>query len=369
MLPDPRLGLSCPQGGEFYVCKDAKTKFVGCCDTDPCESGTGICDPTHIKPAAFDAEAASLILPQSCDGQSHNFKTGLWYSCSATNPTFLGCCSLNPCHENGCGTNDLVAAALSGNATHAAPFLGPVPDSITTEGPSATPTTSIEQTSSTSTATQETGTPTATQGTDDDSGTRGNSRRDILVAVPTTAVILLAIALFLYIRILRQRKKSKDQERARNIPLEPPTTPQGVLKTVPYIPSSPSSPTPISMPVPPTTQSVPRTSWPLPVYMPSTSPRREQPVPPVRNQAFQRPVSQSSSVYSEDFGNLEEGQSVLERQLSRASSRYMKPRNAPTPVASPTTSPSRSPESNRNTDKHRDQWLINDMFGNKRDTG
>ncbi|KAI0147138.1 hypothetical protein GGR57DRAFT_506118 [Xylariaceae sp. FL1272] len=364
MLPDARLGLSCPEGGEFYVCKDAKTRFVGCCDLDPCKDGTGICNPNEIKPAAFNAEAASLLLPQSCYGKSQTDKTGLWYSCSVTNPTFLGCCSLNPCHENGCGANDLVAGALSDNATRAAPFLGPVPISISTETLSNTPTTSSEQPPST---------PTNTQGTGDDTDTKRNSHTDILVSVPITAGILLAIALFFYFRNRRQQKRSRYQERGRNIPLEPPTQPQEELKTMPYIPSAPtlpSSPKPSSWPAP-TTESVPRTSWPLPVYMRSATSGGGQPTPPPRHQV-QRPVSQSSSVYSTDLGGFGEAESQLERQLSQtsnASSTFMRPRQAPTPVDSPVTTPSRSPESTRMRDEHREQWLINDVFGNKKDTG
>ncbi|KAI1506756.1 hypothetical protein F5X99DRAFT_404114 [Biscogniauxia marginata] len=144
MPPNPDLGLSCPTGGEFYVCNQSTTRFIGCCMHNPCHIDiipsqlnnsnigleSGQCAPGALKPASFAASAYDAIPEQDCAGPVNNLDTisaitvqELWYVCADTQPPFLGCCSENPCSEGGCPAGSLAPAVLSDNATSAAVFL------------------------------------------------------------------------------------------------------------------------------------------------------------------------------------------------------------------------------------------------------
>ncbi|KAI5917974.1 hypothetical protein F4810DRAFT_609904 [Camillea tinctor] len=148
MPPSPDLGLSCPQGGKFYVCGNSTTRFLGCCEQDPCNSEitssalnsshvssmSGWCPAGALKPASFSASAYDAIPPQDCAPPPYQGKPALWYTCGLTLPPFLGCCTENPCNGNYSATwfeEYLATAVLSDNATSAAVFLGSDADNST----------------------------------------------------------------------------------------------------------------------------------------------------------------------------------------------------------------------------------------------
>lgn len=105
----------CSSGGDYHAC--ASTRFVGCCQANPCVAG-GSCNGGDLKPMSFDKNLySSAFADQECS-------TGLWYTCSATNPPFVGCCKSNACHAtSGCPDGDLVEGSLSSNPYYAAPWL------------------------------------------------------------------------------------------------------------------------------------------------------------------------------------------------------------------------------------------------------
>jgi hypothetical protein len=106
---------SCPAGGTWYVCgAGSKSKFVGCCSTDPCSSKSNGCPAGSLQPAAFSASAYGTFADQECSA-------GLFYTC--TSPPFLGCCKSNPCAQGGCPRTDLASAFLSSDPGKAADFL------------------------------------------------------------------------------------------------------------------------------------------------------------------------------------------------------------------------------------------------------
>ncbi|KAH6894556.1 hypothetical protein B0T10DRAFT_546050 [Thelonectria olida] len=107
------LGLSCPQGGHFWVCANKETRFIGCCLTNPCETYSGVCLTGDLKPAAFDAGAVGQIPDQACVSDSFQVK---WYACNDTSPPFLGCCAKDACSAGTCDGQSLRAARLSGDA-------------------------------------------------------------------------------------------------------------------------------------------------------------------------------------------------------------------------------------------------------------
>lgn len=101
------LGLTCPHGGQFYICKNAETPFFGCCTSDPCVSGD--CPAADLRASGFSSGSYSAIAEQSCVGASVSMQ---WYTCSSA-PTFIGCCHSNPCQQNPtCPPEDLGAARL-----------------------------------------------------------------------------------------------------------------------------------------------------------------------------------------------------------------------------------------------------------------
>lgn len=114
------FGLSCPRGGDFYSCKDSHIQFIGCCTENPCIDGTGICRQSALRYTSYSKDAYLKIQQQSCVEPYNETK---WWTCSVADTPFIGCCSSDPCNSEGCLEEDLLAARVSDNATHAAPFL------------------------------------------------------------------------------------------------------------------------------------------------------------------------------------------------------------------------------------------------------
>lgn len=120
--PYKEFGLSCPNGGDFQICENTKREFIGCCTMDPCADGSGVCDKAHLRAASFSESSYLDIPPQSCDstgGDNH------FYTCTANDPPFLGCCTINPCVNMTCPSANLRAAVLSSDADDRASFLAP----------------------------------------------------------------------------------------------------------------------------------------------------------------------------------------------------------------------------------------------------
>ncbi|KAI1143942.1 hypothetical protein F5Y05DRAFT_11218 [Hypoxylon sp. FL0543] len=113
------LGLSCPVEGKFYVCDSAKIRFIGCCTVDPCADGSGLCPEKNLATASFSSDHYDSIPKQNCAPPSNDTQ---WFTCKSSQP-FLGCCDINPCQNDGCPTNNLLAATLSDNAQDAQVFL------------------------------------------------------------------------------------------------------------------------------------------------------------------------------------------------------------------------------------------------------
>lgn len=72
-----------------YVCQ-TRTKFIGCCTSDPC--GTG-CFGDRLRPAGVSTAIYNQYPGGSCGGST------LFWTCLAE-PTFWGCCNSNPCQNN-----------------------------------------------------------------------------------------------------------------------------------------------------------------------------------------------------------------------------------------------------------------------------
>ncbi|KAI1655048.1 hypothetical protein F4813DRAFT_392039 [Daldinia decipiens] len=113
------LGLSCPSKGKFYVCENASIRFIGCCTVDPCADGSGRCPQNDLAVASFSSDHYDSIPGQSCAPPNNSSS---WFTCKGSQP-FMGCCSINPCQNDGCPTSNLLAATLSDDANNAEVFL------------------------------------------------------------------------------------------------------------------------------------------------------------------------------------------------------------------------------------------------------
>lgn len=128
----PFFQPSCPSGGNYYAC-DSETRFVGCCQNEPCGDG---CRQGNLQPLSFEKEQYSNFPDLACD------KGASFYTCKDSNPPFAGCCKVNPCDLGSCPTVELAPAYLPLNA--AACVWRPGGCSTTTKSStlsSATPTT------------------------------------------------------------------------------------------------------------------------------------------------------------------------------------------------------------------------------------
>lgn len=117
---------SCPEGGAWVACGFG-SRFLGCClqASAACLNG---CSTDDLKPASFLKDRYLDVTGSVCPGDS------LWYTCKNTDPTFLGCCTSDPCAQNGCPTLDLRAARLSTDEAEAAPYSAlPNPSSTTAQ--------------------------------------------------------------------------------------------------------------------------------------------------------------------------------------------------------------------------------------------
>ena len=206
--PEELLGLGCPSGGEFYVCSDSSSRFVGCCTSDACKTSNGECPSHDLRAATFDASKYDQIYAQDCAPVKNH--TAAFYTCSSDDPPFLGCCLSNACALGACPDKDLIAIKLSSNPAHAAVFL---PHSTTTE--SSTSQTGLpSRTSSSASSTN------SSSGSDSGGGRSSPPPSAIAgITIGSLAAALLAVVgISLY--ILRKRKKAQIIRSSPGYPLQ-----------------------------------------------------------------------------------------------------------------------------------------------------
>ncbi|KAI1409479.1 hypothetical protein F5Y13DRAFT_169923 [Hypoxylon sp. FL1857] len=225
--PIRHLGLGCPQATSFYICHDAKIRFLGCCDEDPCAHQVGNCSATDLSSANFDGSKSEDIPRQACIAP---YTDQDWYACP--DGSFIGCCKTDPC-GGGCPAGDIIGARMSDDDTAAAIFSAPGERSTST---SSTPTSSSATSSSTFASTSvittsgiET-TPTSTPSPDQVAGSESNGTPAGSIIGGTVggvaALTLIVAFLFLYFRRRAAARRGKlsaaeDQIEASQPPWDP----------------------------------------------------------------------------------------------------------------------------------------------------
>jgi hypothetical protein len=196
---------SCPVGGEWWTCTDANyPTFIGCCSSDPC-SGS-LCSGSDLYPMGF----GSITTPAP-DYPNHSCPYGgLWYTCADNTTPFQGCCNSNPCNGVGCPASDLRPAGV-----HTVLLVGgttfTVPASMAT-GSQATSSASASSSTSTSTIT---GTPTSVTTATALPAVAAKSSHTGAIAGGATAggvLILALLVLILYFCGLRRKRQASLSE-------------------------------------------------------------------------------------------------------------------------------------------------------------
>ncbi|KAH9892408.1 hypothetical protein F4778DRAFT_320274 [Xylariomycetidae sp. FL2044] len=205
-------GLSCPSGGSYYICEDTSTRFIGCCDEDPCTSSLdGDCPDDKLHPGSFSATSYGDIPPQDCSSSSGSSE---WYTCNTTMPPFIGCCETNACQNNGCSDANLVQARLSDNETDASAFLQPPTSSTTSSASSGSATLTSSPTSTSSSG--------ATSSNDANarpsSSSSPSSSTGLIVGLSMVGVVILLAVLggYLWWKRRERKKEERDSEQQRN---------------------------------------------------------------------------------------------------------------------------------------------------------
>jgi hypothetical protein len=181
--------LECNSGGFLNVCYGkGESGFIGCCDADAC--GSVGCDNGSLRNTSFDAAFHYKVPDQSCP------ETGtIFYTCEALNPTFWGCCKIDPCKAGGCPPGDLVGAqikSLPGNPFIPATALSTADASGTTVAPESSAT-----------------------NTDGGSGGKSSVPLGAIIGAAVGGAAVLAFIVFLIFFCLRRRKnKAKKAEAA-----------------------------------------------------------------------------------------------------------------------------------------------------------
>ncbi|KAH7171348.1 hypothetical protein EDB81DRAFT_877344 [Dactylonectria macrodidyma] len=134
------FGLSCSDGGSFYICEGAAIEFIGCCTVDPCADDSGVCPDGKLRASTFNKDSYEDLPTQEC---AEADVASLWYTCAFNTPPFLGCCAENPCATGSCSRSNVTSAVLSSNESNRLDFLEPDgADSSTTSSASASASTS-----------------------------------------------------------------------------------------------------------------------------------------------------------------------------------------------------------------------------------
>ncbi|KAJ8071453.1 hypothetical protein OCU04_001773 [Sclerotinia nivalis] len=107
MEPYPRRAVS-------YACTAQTPNFLGCCTSNPCNNKG--CPVADLRAAGLGFGLAGQEISLSLGSYYPNVycSSGSWWICASHNPSFQGCCDINPCSANAtyCPQSQLHPAAF-----------------------------------------------------------------------------------------------------------------------------------------------------------------------------------------------------------------------------------------------------------------
>lgn len=126
-------GFDCPKGSKFYICENTWAEFIGCCTSNPCADGSGLCESGGVRSLSFDRDRYGELPPQGClPSYDH-------YQCIGGKVPFVGCCSQNACAYSECPLNQLGTSVLAQNQQNRHDLLYPPSLNLTAPSSSKTP--------------------------------------------------------------------------------------------------------------------------------------------------------------------------------------------------------------------------------------
>ncbi|KAL2063095.1 hypothetical protein VTL71DRAFT_6167 [Oculimacula yallundae] len=136
---------TCPLGGLWYTCTAQTPTFMGCCTSNPCQGNGKTCPSSDLRAAGMGT-GSGPDLPSNDASYWPNVQcsVGLWWTCAMQTPSFQGCCEVNPCGGDGS------AGGCPSSSLHAAAFKSVTSDPVvtSTSSPKATASESTKSTSS-----------------------------------------------------------------------------------------------------------------------------------------------------------------------------------------------------------------------------
>ncbi|KAH9216691.1 hypothetical protein DL95DRAFT_255631, partial [Leptodontidium sp. 2 PMI_412] len=97
---------TCPLGGLWYTCTAQTPTFLGCCTSNPCQGDGKICPANDIRAAGMGTDPGPDPGVTSNDDSywpNVQCSAGKWWTCALQTPSFQGCCEVNPCGGDGTG--------------------------------------------------------------------------------------------------------------------------------------------------------------------------------------------------------------------------------------------------------------------------
>ncbi len=203
---------SCPIRGDFWRCEDVNyPTFIGCCSSNPCSGA--MCPQEDLYPMGFGS-----ITEPAPDYPNHSCPYGgSWYTCADNPVRFQGCCETDPCNDQGCPVFDLRAAAvhtvaLAGGSTFTVPF------SVATTSPTTISAATDATTTNTSTQQGSTSNPSHSV------STKSINTAAIAGGAAAVAVVLTVFAALLLCWLVRRRRMKQavnDSMQAGTTPHDP----------------------------------------------------------------------------------------------------------------------------------------------------
>ncbi|KAH7323581.1 hypothetical protein BKA65DRAFT_598163 [Rhexocercosporidium sp. MPI-PUGE-AT-0058] len=97
---------TCPLGGLWYTCTAQNPTFLGCCTSNTCQGDGKSCPASDFRAAGMGTGPGpdpGLTSNDASYWPNVQCSVGQWWTCAMQTPSFQGCCEVNPCGGDGTG--------------------------------------------------------------------------------------------------------------------------------------------------------------------------------------------------------------------------------------------------------------------------
>ena len=92
-----------------YTCTAQNPTFLGCCTSNPCQGNSKTCPASDLRAAGMGTGPGpdpGLTGNDASYWPNVKCSVGKWWTCAMQTPSFQGCCEENPCGGDGTGCPD-----------------------------------------------------------------------------------------------------------------------------------------------------------------------------------------------------------------------------------------------------------------------